>query len=94
MLKVENFSVYTTDMGEEGIDLGKVYDYEIILLDLNLPDMSGYEVLAALRDIPALADVPAYMCSADAHPEDLAKAEKAGFIGYWTKPIKIGRSHV
>ena len=44
MLKSEGFNVYTTDLGEEGVDLGKLYDYDIILLDLNLPDMSGYEV--------------------------------------------------
>jgi CheY-like chemotaxis protein len=42
MLKSESFNVYTTDLGEEGIDLGKIYDYDIILLDLNLPDMSGF----------------------------------------------------
>ena len=41
MLKSEGFNVYTTDLGEEGIDPGKVYDYDIILLDLNLPDMSS-----------------------------------------------------
>ena len=49
MLKSEAFNVYVTDLGEEGIDLGKLYDYDIILLDLNLPDMSGYEVLRSLR---------------------------------------------
>ena len=49
MLKSEGFNVYTTDLGEEGVDLGKLYDYDIILLDLNLPDMSGYEVLRTLR---------------------------------------------
>src|SRR3982751_61619 len=49
MLKSENFNVYATDLGEEGVDLGKLYDYDIILLDLNLPDMSGYEVLRSLR---------------------------------------------
>ena len=49
MLTTEGFNVYTTDLGEEGLDLGKLYDYDIILLDLNLPDMSGYEVLRALR---------------------------------------------
>src|ERR1700751_5903798 len=49
MLKSEGFNVYTTDLGEEGIDLGKIYDYDIIILDLNLPDMSGFEVLRSLR---------------------------------------------
>src|ERR1700681_3235732 len=49
MLKSEGFNVYTTDLGEEGVDLGKLYDYDIILLDLNLPDVSGFEVLRTLR---------------------------------------------
>ena len=49
MLKSESFNVHTTDLGEEGIDLGKIYDYDIILLDLNLPDMSGFDVLRKLR---------------------------------------------
>src|ERR1700730_8885930 len=49
MLKSESFNVYTTDLGEEGVDLGKLYEYDIILLDLNLPDMSGFEVLRSLR---------------------------------------------
>src|SRR5262249_13455085 len=49
MLKSDSFNVYTTDLGEEGVDLGKLYDYDIILLDLNLPDMSGFEVLRTLR---------------------------------------------
>ena len=49
MLRSANLNVYTTDLGEEGIDLGKVYDHDIILLDLNLPDMSGFDVLRKLR---------------------------------------------
>ena len=49
MLKSESFNVYTTDLGEEGVDLSRLYDYDIILLDLNLPDMSGFEVLRSLR---------------------------------------------
>src|SRR6266567_6131868 len=49
MLKSESFNVCTTDLGEEGVDLGKLYDYDIILLDLSLPDMSGFEVLRTLR---------------------------------------------
>ncbi len=49
MLKADGFNVYTTDLGEEGVDLGKLYDYDIILLDLNLPDMPGFDVLKTLR---------------------------------------------
>src|SRR5262249_41568283 len=48
MLKSESFNVYTTDLGEEGIDLGKIYDYNTTLLDLNLPYMSAFEVFRSL----------------------------------------------
>jgi two-component system cell cycle response regulator CtrA len=49
MLGAAGLNVQTTDLGEEGLDLGKIYDYDIILLDLNLPDMHGYDVLKTLR---------------------------------------------
>ena len=49
MLEPEDLTIYATELGEEGIDLGRIYDYDIILLDLNLPDVSGFEVLKSLR---------------------------------------------
>ena len=49
MLESENMNVYTTDLGAEGVDLGKLYDYDIILLDLNLPDMSELRSSGTLR---------------------------------------------
>src|SRR3984893_1452723 len=49
MLKSESFNVHTTDLGEKGVDLGKLHAYDIILLDLNLPDMWGFDVLRSLR---------------------------------------------
>ena len=62
---------------------------QLVVLDAHLPDMSGFEVLQRLRERPELAAVPAFMCSADAMPEDLERARVAGFRGYWTKPIAL-----
>src|ERR671916_410632 len=78
MLKSENFNVYTTDLGEEGIDLGKLYDYDIILLDLNLPDMSGYEVLRTLR--VAKVKTPILILSGLAGIEDKVKGHAQSVI--------------
>ena len=49
MLKSEGFVVDSTDLGEDGLEIGKLYDYDIIMLDLMLPDIDGYEVLRRLR---------------------------------------------
>ena len=51
MLTHANLNVYATDLGEEGIDLAKLYDYDLILLDINLPDMTGHEVQSHLVPI-------------------------------------------
>jgi len=85
MLKTENFNVYTTNFGEEGVDLGKVYEYDIILLDLNLPDMSGFEVLRALR--VAKVKTPILILSGLANTEDKVKGFGFGADDYLTKPF-------
>ncbi len=85
MLKSESFNVYTTDLGEEGVDLGKLYDYDIILLDLNLPDMSGYEVLRSLR--VAKIKTPILILSGLAGIEDKVRGLGFGADDYMTKPF-------
>ena len=85
MLKSESFNVYTTDLGEEGVDLGKLYDYDIILLDLNLPDMSGYEVLRSLR--VSKVKTPILILSGLAGMEDKVKGLGFGADDYMTKPF-------
>ena len=85
MLKSERFNVYTTDLGEEGIDLGKLYDYDIMLLDLNLPDMSGFEVLRRMR--VSKVTTPTLILSGLAGIEDKVKGLGCGADGYMTKPF-------
>src|SRR6187431_768375 len=85
MLKSESFNVYTTDLGEEGVDLGKLYDYDIILLDLNLPDMSGYEVLRTLR--LSKVKTPILILSGMAGIEDKVRGLGFGADDYLTKPF-------
>ena len=75
--------------GDMALSLARENPPHVLVLDAHLPGMSGFEVLTAMRQLPALAHAPAYMCSADAMPEDLARAKQAGFSGYWTKPIDI-----
>ena len=85
ILSAEGFNTYTTDMGEEGLDLGKLYDYDIIVLDLNLPDISGYEVLRKLRT--ARVDTPILILSGLAAPDNKVKGLGFGADDYLTKPF-------
>lgn len=75
--------------GDQALSLAQDWQPEVLVLDAHLPGISGFEVLRQLRRLPGLDKVPAYMCSADAMPDDVQRAYEAGFIGYWTKPINV-----
>jgi two-component system, cell cycle response regulator CtrA len=85
LLKSESFNVCTTDLGEEGVDLGRLYDFDIILLDLNLPDMSGFEVLRSLR--VSKVKTPILILSGVASIEHKVKGLGYGADDYMTKPF-------
>lgn len=85
MLSGEGFNVYTTNLGEEGIDLGRLYDYDIICLDLNLPDMNGYDVLKKLR--AARVETPILILSGYADIESKLRGFGMGADDYMTKPF-------
>ena len=65
----------------------------LLMLDMNLPDVKGVDLLARLRTLPGLAAVPAVAVSADAMPHDIEKARAAGFMAYWTKPLDVDQVH-
>ena len=85
MLKSENFIVDSTDLGEDGLEIGKLYDYDIILLDLMLPDIDGYEVLRRLRQ--ARVNTPILILSGLAELDAKIKALGFGADDYLTKPF-------
>ena len=86
MLKSEGFNVYTTDLGEEGVDLGKIYDYDLILLDLNLPDMSGFTLLQQLCRNPDWRTIPV-IAVADG---DVTPAERESLQGRVRQIVQAG----
>lgn len=85
MLANANFNVYSTDLGEEGIDLAKLYDYDIMLLDINLPDVDGHEVLRQLR--VSKITTPILILSGNDTVEDKVKGFGFGADDYLTKPF-------
>ncbi len=85
MLTHANLNVYCTDMGEDGIDLAKLYDYDLILLDLNLPDISGHEVLRQIR--LARVETPILILSGSDDTESKLKGFGFGADDYLTKPF-------
>lgn len=85
MLKSEGFNIYVTDLGEEGVDLGKVYEYDIILLDLTLPDMNGFDVLRQLRN--SRVETPVLILSGNSDIDTKVRGLGVGADDYVTKPF-------
>jgi len=75
--------------GYLGIELARAYHPDVILMDINLPGISGFGALKILREDPATAHIPVIALSANAVPRDIEKGMEAGFFRYLTKPIKV-----
>ncbi len=85
MLRSESYVCDVTDMGEDGLEIGKLYDYDIIVLDLMLPDMDGYQVLRRLR--AARIKTPVLILSGLNGQDDKIKGLGVGADDYLTKPF-------
>jgi PAS domain S-box-containing protein len=75
------------ETGWEALDVIEEWIPDVLVLDANLPDIHGVRLLRQMRELEALRDTPAFMCSADALEEDIRLAHEAGFSAYWTKPV-------
>ncbi len=75
--------------GYTGIEIARAFQPEVILMDINLPSISGIEALKILHEDPTTAHIPVVALSANAIPSDIVKGLEAGFFRYLTKPIKV-----
>ena len=75
--------------GALGIELARRALPELILMDINLPGINGFQALSILREDPATAHIPVLAISANAMPADIKRGLEAGFVHYLTKPIKV-----
>ena len=84
-----DLTILTAIDGHLGIKLASIHQPDVILMDINLPGISGFEALEILRKDPATAHIPIMALSANAIPRDIEKGLAAGFFRYLTKPIKL-----
>jgi PAS domain S-box-containing protein len=84
-----DLKLLTATDGHQGIELARAYLPDVILMDINLPGISGYGALKILSDDPTTAHIPVLALSANAVPRDIEKGLEAGFFRYLTKPIRV-----
>lgn len=85
----EDILLVTSSVPQEGLELAQTHTPDLILLDINLPEMDGYEVMKCLQVNPVTKDIPVVGVSANAMPKDIARSKSAGFNNYLTKPIDV-----
>ena len=89
VLTVSGYEVVAAPSGEEGVSLAQTCEPDLVLMDIQLPGIDGYEALRLLRQIPQLDEVPVVAVTAFAMREDRERAAREGFDGYLGKPISV-----
>ena len=87
--KYSNLELLDAHLGNLGLEIARTHRPDLILLDINLPDMDGFEILKQLQDNPVTCDIPVLAISANAMSRDIKRGLEAGFVDYLTKPLDI-----
>jgi DNA-binding response OmpR family regulator len=90
-LKFANCSVVTATNGQQGLQQAAAEKPDLILLDTNMPEMNGHQMLERLRADPALRHIPVIMVTARCEPQDIAAASAHGISDYITKPFDFAQ---
>lgn len=85
----KNITILTALTGEKGLELAETELPDLILMDIGLPGIDGYQTMEILKNVEATRDIPVVAISADAMPADVEKGLAAGFKNYLTKPINL-----
>ncbi len=89
VLQYAGYEIIEASTGEEGVELAQSRSPDVILMDLQLPDIDGMEALRRIRKSPVTADVPVVAVTAFAMQDDRARVFDAGFDGYLEKPLSV-----
>lgn len=92
--QIPNTILLTASTGEEGIEVALEHQPDLILMDLNLPGISGYDALEVIKNEKNFANTPVFAVSANAMPEEIERGKEAGFFDYLIKPINIDNTRI
>ncbi len=90
-LEAQGYTVHKAVNGREAVDLAREHHPDLLLLDMMMPELSGYEAVGELKGDPATSDIPIVGLSAKAMASDMERASDAGIDGYITKPFRIAQ---
>ncbi len=89
LAELPDVRVLTAPLGAMGVELAVAHRPDIVIVDIQLPDINGYEALARLRMAPETRRIPVIALSGDAMPHDVERGRRAGFVEYLTKPFRV-----